>query len=108
MSKDKVEQPSQTEAAQEGKLIQGAYGSSNLPLDFLTGKSGKFWENTESYEEVIAAALRSQADLIAAGRLSPPPARASAPEGHGKEKGKRQRSEPHQPNQQQPAAQLPQ
>ena len=96
--------PQQETSIEEGGLIQGAYGASSLPLDFLSGASGKFWRtDDESVEDVIAGALALDIDAMRRRRSMPtppppPPATHTCPPGpaHDQEKEtKRQRTTQH-------------
>jgi hypothetical protein len=90
-------------ASVEGRgLIQSTYGASNLPLDFLSGASGKFWRTDDvSAEEVIAAAQALDLDAMRQRRsrpVPPPPAAHTSPPGpaHDQEKeSKKQRTTQH-------------
>ena len=80
----------QKTSIERGGLIQSAYGASSLPLDFLSGASGKFWTtNTENVEEVIAGARALDIDAMRRRRskpTAPPPAARASPFAHDQEK----------------------
>ena len=77
--------PQQETSIEGGGLIKSAYGASNLPLDFLSGASGKFWRTDDvSAEEVIAAAQALDLDAMRRRRsrpTPPPPAAHGSPPG---------------------------